>query len=164
MTPRLLFRAFYLSFFGILFGSTSLIAQKEYNVWYFGYGAGLDFNSGSPVALMGGKTNQLEGCASVADDETGELLFYTDGLQVWNRLHQVMPNGDGLMGDGSSTQSAMIIGKPDDMGKYYVFTCDQGGYIQTNRGIHYSIVDMSLDGGLGDIVTTSKNVTLLGNK
>ena len=70
-------------------------ANGEGNIWYFGYGAGLDFNSGSPVALHDGQINQLEGCATIADSD-GNLLFYTDGMSVWNCAHGVMPNGTGL--------------------------------------------------------------------
>src|SRR5687768_1932810 len=80
-------------------------SQKEANIWFFGTNAGLDFNSGSPVAITGGMINTHEGCASVCD-ANGDLLFYSDGITVWNKNHQVMPNGSGLSGDYSSTQSA----------------------------------------------------------
>src|ERR1039458_4318412 len=134
-------------------------AQKQYDVWYFGDRAGLDFNSGTPISIAGGQINTIEGCASICDDKTGAILFYTDGDTVWNRNNQVMPNGTGLLGNFSSTQSAMIIGDPSSDNRYYLFTCDQGGYIGPNKGVNYSIVDMTLDGGLGDI--TTKNVHLL---
>ena len=47
-------------------GSTVNNTGKEGNIWYFGYGAGLDFNSGSPVPLLDGQLYTLEGCASIA--------------------------------------------------------------------------------------------------
>ena len=37
-------------------------AQGEANIWYFGKNAGLDFNSGSPVALTNGQLVTSEGC------------------------------------------------------------------------------------------------------
>ena len=88
-----------------------LFAQKEGNIWYFGKNAGIDFNSGVPVALKDGALSTREGCASICNAK-GEILFYTDGISVWDRNHKIMPNGTGLNGDPSSTQSAIIVKKP----------------------------------------------------
>jgi gliding motility-associated-like protein len=131
------------------------LSQNEANIWYFGGNAGLDFNSGVPVPLLNGELNTNEGCATISDS-SGSLLFYTDGTNVWNRDHQVMPNGTGLNGDDSSTQSAIIVPKPNDLSIYYIFTVDAFG---GPEGLQYSEVDLTLDGGLGDI-TTVKNVLL----
>ena len=61
--------------------STSVYAQKEANIWYFGNKAGLDFNSGSPVTLTDRQLNTSEGCATISN-ANGQLLFYTDGVTV----------------------------------------------------------------------------------
>src|SRR6476659_883346 len=81
------------------------IAQNEANKWLFGNGGGLDFNSGSPLPFPGGQTATSEGSASVSD-ASGNLLFYTDGITVWDKTHAIMPNGTGLLGGYSSSQSA----------------------------------------------------------
>src|SRR5690554_6495488 len=86
-------------------------SQGEANIWYFGYNAGLDFNSGTPVALTDGELYTNEGCATISNSQ-GELLFYTDGVTVYNRHHQVMQNGTGLLGHSSSAQSATVVPKP----------------------------------------------------
>jgi hypothetical protein len=155
----------------VLFGGSIATAQKQNNVWYFGSGVGLDFNGTPPAVLhdgaMGlssGQRFEYEGCASVSDRRTGALLFYTDGISVWNNSHKVMPNGKGLLGRHHSTNSAMIVPMPGDDQRYYIFTADAGfGRDSTpdgpNAGINYSIVDMRLDGGRGDIV--EKNHHLL---
>ncbi|MFY8029734.1 MAG: hypothetical protein ACOVPB_11205, partial [Bacteroidia bacterium] len=100
--------------------NTTLRAQGEANIWYFGQNAGLDFNSGSPVPLSNGAINTYEGCASIANS-AGALKFYTDGITVWNANHTAMPNGTGLFGDPSATQSAIIVPKPGNPNIYYVF-------------------------------------------
>ena len=123
------------------------LAQKEANKWLFGNNGGLDFNSGSPLPFPGGQTFTSEGSASVAD-AAGNLLFYTDGITVWNRNHVQMPNGFGLLGGSSSSQSAMIVLLPGSTTQYYVFTVGQ-----TFTDFNYSIVDMSLQGGNGDVTT-----------
>jgi gliding motility-associated-like protein len=138
-----------------LFVATHIAAQNEANIWYFGNNAGLDFNSGSPLALTDGALQTEEGCASISN-ANGELLFYTDGTTVWNKNHVAMLNGTGLNGSFSSTQSAIIVPKPNSSTIYYIFTVDALG--QAN-GLQYSEVDMTLDSGLGGI-TSTKNILL----
>ena len=151
--------------------ATPSFAQKEAAIWYFGNYAGLDFNSGSPVALTNGKLVTKEGCTTISDTD-GKLLFYTDGSLVYNRNHQIMPNGYGLLGHNSSTQSAIIIPKPNNPYIYFIFTVDQplpanaddnllNDLDPPNNGLNYSQVDIRLSNGLGDIVTTEKNVPLV---
>ena len=129
-------------------------AQGEANIWYFGERAGLDFNSGVPVALTNGQLDTLEGCATISNN-SGQLLFYTDGITVWDRNHAIMPNGTGLFGHPSSSHAATIVPLPGSATLFYVFTLD--AFVGTN-GFCYSIVDMSLNGGNGAV--TTKNVQI----
>lgn len=140
-------------------------AQKENNVWYFGRFVGIDFNGANPRLLTDGALNTFEGTASVADRRTGALLFYTDGMTIWNRSHRPMPNGTGLLGDSSTTQAALILSAPGDTNVYYIFTAapeesgpdGMGRFI--TQGYNYSVIDMRLDGGLGDVAR--KNVPIM---
>ncbi|TXD83314.1 T9SS type B sorting domain-containing protein [Subsaximicrobium wynnwilliamsii] len=137
----------------------SVKAQGETNIWYFGYNAGLDFGSGTPELLLDGALHTDEGCATISDPD-GNLLFYTDGVTVYNRIHEVMPNGNDLHGSFSSTHSAIAVPKPNDFGKYYLFTVDVvGSDGVTTKGLKYSIVDMALNSGFGD-VTSAKNIPM----
>jgi hypothetical protein len=139
----------------ILLFSLNLYSQPGTNSnWYFGNGAGITFNSGVPVPLTNGMLFTTEGVATISDN-SGNLLFYTDGVTVYNRNHAVMTNGNGLFGDASSTQSAIIVPKPGSPNIYYIFTSDNDA---GPNGIRYSTVDMSLSGGLGAI--TIKNTLL----
>jgi gliding motility-associated-like protein len=131
-------------------------AQGETNIWYFGQLAGLDFNSGSPVALTNGALSTSEGSATICD-KNGSLLFYTDGIRVWNKNHVQMPNGNGLLGDPSSALSAIIVPKPGSTTRYYIFTVAAQG---NPGGFCYSEVDMALNGGLGDVLVANKNTQL----
>ena len=122
--------------------------------WYFGSNAGITFNSGTPIALTNGALLTAEGVATISDN-LGNLLFYTDGVTVYNRNHLVMTNGTGLFGDASSTQSAIIVQRPGSTNIYYIFTSDNDA---GPSGICYSTVDMNLSGGLGAV--TVKNTSL----
>jgi len=141
--------------FILLIGTSNfLFAQKETNVWYFGYNAGLDFNASPPSILTDGAMTAVEGCATICDS-LGNLLFYTDGIKVWTSNHDTMPNGFALNGGWSSTQAAMIVPVPQHQDLFYIFTTDQEGDM---RGLNYSVVDMSLNNNFGDVV--KKNVLL----
>ncbi len=142
----------------MLFFPLLSVAQKEANIWYFGNKAGLDFNSGSPVVLTDGAMSTNEGCASVSD-ANGDLLFYTNGMIVYNKNHSTMLNGTGLLGTENSTQSAAIVKKPGSNTLYYIFTTDQIHGASAPQGLRYTEVDMSLDGGLGGI-TANKNILI----
>ncbi|ESU27092.1 hypothetical protein FLJC2902T_22700 [Flavobacterium limnosediminis JC2902] len=135
--------------------SLASFAQGEANNWYFGQFAGLDFSSGTPVPFTNGQLNTIEGCATLST-AAGQLLFYTDGITVYNRNHQVMVNGSGLLGHPSSAQSATIVPKPGSSTLYYIFTTDNE---HDPDGLRYSIVDMSLNGGMG-AVTSNKNILI----
>lgn len=141
---------------GILSFTSSFSQHWNSKIWYFGGYAGIDFNSSTPVAIGNSGMSQSEGCSTMTD-ENGQLLFYTNGINVWNRNHQVMPNGAGLAGNQSSTQGALIIRQPQSTSIYYIFVTSS--VLTTNAT--YSVVDMSLNGGLGDLVY--KNLYLMGN-
>lgn len=137
--------------------------KQAYN-WYFGDFAGLDFNTSPPTPLIDGQINGLfsEGSGSISDSE-GNLLFYSDGVTIWNKNHEIMQNGEGLLGNTSSTQTGLIIPKPGNENIYYIFSVEgEGTHDGTTASpsfLIYSEVDMSLAGGLG-AVTSNKNVRL----
>ena len=139
----------------LLFSTCLLTAQNETANWYFGDNAGVTFNSGTPVALLDGQLSTTEGCATISNS-SGQLLFYTDGITVWDKTHAIMPNGTDLLGDPSSSQSAIIVPKPGSINTYYIFTVDNEG---GPNGLQYSELDLSLNSGNGD-VTANKNVLL----
>ena len=141
----------------ILFSGFLVFPQGEANIWYFGDGAGLDFNTDPPTALSDSPIYTLEGCATISDS-SGQLLFYTDGRKVYNKFHQIMSNGEGLLGHTSSTQSAIIVPNPGNPDIYYVFTVSAN--FDEQNGVNYSEVNMTLNGGNGD-VTAVKNINLI---
>ena len=130
-------------------------SQQQASNWYFGENAGIQFdNNNNITALDDGRLNTKEGCSSISDDD-GNLLFYTDGSTVYNSNHNVMLNGTGLLGHDSSTQSAIVIPKPNDPNIYYIFTV---GSNQQSNGLKYSVVDMRRDGNLGEVTLKNQNL------
>lgn len=132
------------------------IGQNEFNQWCFGRNMKLDFNSGIPVVSNQSALRSLEGAASVADC-VGDLLFYTDGITVFNKNHSIMVNGNDLKGVSypyTSSQSAVIVKRPKSSSIYYIFTSSD------KDGISYSIVNMQANNGLGAIIQKNTNLSL----
>ena len=136
------------------------------NNWVFGYGARVNFSGPIPVGSSNAAINSNESTASVSDPSTGQLLFYTDGRKVWNANNEVMPNGANLLGGffNSCTQGALIVPFPEDNQRYYLFTLEELEAQSINpladNGLRYSIVDMTLNGGLGDVQVATMNTPL----
>ena len=138
---------------------TNLIAQQN-NFWYFGRKAALSFSAQAAIPIPRVLTNSGmdsdEGCGSISDNN-GQLLFYTNGVVVFNKNHDTMSNGTGLAGNLSSCQSAIIVPKPGQDSLYYIFTTDA---IENDfaNGYRYSVVNMRRDNGRGEVI--EKNTML----
>lgn len=148
-------------------------AQKEANNWFMGDGVGLTWNvtrsfsakglfgttdetmEGLPVFVSGSKISTLEGCFSLSDSE-GNLLFYSDGMTIWNKKHTQMANGSGMQGHNSSAQSGIILPYTGHPNQYIAISIGE----RDADNMAYSIIDMTRDGGLGEVVT--KNVRFSG--
>lgn len=126
----------------------STLAQIERTKnWFLGENVGMQINDSLfPTLLSGSQITTPGGCASISDS-SGQLLFYTNGETIWNRNHTVMINGNGLAGSGNASQSSLIVPDPGNANQYYVFTIDAS----CSNLLHYSMVDMSLVGGLGAV-------------
>ena len=132
------------------------IAETQAYNWVFGAEAGVSWNSGAPVSFTGAQIYTAEGCASISD-ANGQLLFYTDGITLWDRNNNIMPKRlRFICGNSSTTQSGVIVPAPGSSTIYYIFAVDvEAG----PNGVSYSQVDMTLNAGLGD-VNGVKNVIL----
>jgi PKD repeat protein len=140
----------------LFFLSNQVTSQKQTRNWYFGNLAGLNFTASPPTSLTAGVLNVPEGCSCISDT-AGNLLFYTDGMTVYNKLHQVMTNGTGLAGTSSPAQGVLIVKNPVGFSNYYIFTVQgSGGF----SGLCYSEVDLNFSGGLGSVI--NKNMVLYG--
>ncbi len=137
----------------LLFIGIQTFSQKQANIWYFGQGAGVDFNFSPPRALTDGILYTLEGCSTFSNSD-GELLFYSDGTTVYDKNHNIMNYtngnpGNNLLGNSSAAQSGMIIPKPLNNDIYYLFTVTDNN---STTGFNVYTIDMSLNGGNGQLI------------
>ncbi|MBJ6109863.1 gliding motility-associated C-terminal domain-containing protein [Hymenobacter sp. BT523] len=126
-------------------------AQHEFDAWRFGEYAALQFDAASrqPVVVAGSALSSFETCASAAD-AAGRLRCYTDGTTVWDRLNQPMPHGQLSGSHTSASQGALLVPDPGSPSRLYLFTVDDVEHSLAG-GLRFSIVDMNLHGGLGDV-------------
>lgn len=130
-------------------------AQLEASWWFFGENASLRFNP-DPLPGPNGSLNTFEGCSTISD-RCGILQMYSDGSTIWDRNGNIMNNGTGLSGNSTSAQSAIIIPDLQVVSRYFVVTISPGS------GLEYSVVDMTLFGGLGGVVPGRKNLPIQAN-
>jgi gliding motility-associated-like protein len=125
--------------------------QNQHKKWYFGNLAGLDFMTNPPTPILTSAMNTQNGSSSVAD-AAGNLLFYTNGVTVYNQSNAIMANGSGLAGSGNY-QAALIVKQPGNPNIYFIFS--QG---TTPGGLNYSTVDMNLAAGMGSVTSLNNPV------
>lgn len=147
----------------LLTGSFSLFGYavfgQQFNNWYFPSNAGITFNTSPPSPLYGGMIQVGTGSTAMSD-KNGNLLFYSNGTTVWNRNHQIMPNGIGLYGEWATNNNIMSMPVIGSDNLYYIFTAD--GLLLSSiagvKGYCYSIIDMTLNGGLGDVILKNQYI------
>ena len=119
----------------------------------------MDFVPGAPVNITTSAMTVVD-CPATISDSVGNLLFYSNAQEIWDRTNQVMPNGNGIIGATSGGQPGVVIRQPGSSNLYYLFTND--GYGGPD-GLRYDLIDMNLHGGLGDVVAGQKNVLLIAS-
>ncbi|AFM03996.1 hypothetical protein Fleli_1577 [Bernardetia litoralis DSM 6794] len=173
-------KTFFLVIFATFFCNTLLYAQGEANTWLFADQSGINFNTNPPSYLS--NPNRIAngttfpegsgGSGATISDSNGNLLFYTSGHKIWDRNHNLMLNGDLEGNNDGGINNAIIVKQPESNSIYYVFTF-HNNYIDftvfppiIESGNRYHIVDMSKNGGLGEVISKDnllENVVRGGN-
>ena len=116
---------------------TFLLTQKaktqQFNNWYFPLQNGITFNTNPPSFLAGsqlGTTQFAPFAAATISDNNGNLIFSSDGIKVWDKNNNQMPNGFGLLGRNALLNGVLIVPFISNKDKYYLFTAE--GFITAN--------------------------------
>ena len=141
--------------------------QKQDRIWLFSDSAGIDFNNVSnPISIPSNITDPCTSNFANICDKSGNLLFYSQGVElsltsvrVFDRFGNLMDGGDSLEGYPWVYQGSLILPIPNDTSKYYLFVGNRTGSMGNN--MYYNIIDISQNGGLGKVI--SKNNLLLSD-
>lgn len=138
--------------------SQTAFSQKQANNWVFG-SFGLEFKSNEVLTHTNYASYEDGGAAGIISDKNGNLLCYSDGLNVWNKNHQIMPNGKNIItvAPRNYDYESIIIPKPNSETEFYLFTADALN-VPDEGGFYYSIIDLSKENGLGDVTLKGKKI------
>ena len=140
---------------------------ERYN-WYFGNSTqAIRFNRTSTLPSIVTKAAPFGagGSSTASDPLNANLLFYTDGNNVYDAKNLIMPGGGGLIATSAANQPTAICPVPGQNKKYFIFT--NTANFPASGAMRVSVVDMNLFGNapfpllaLGDI--ESKNAAIPG--
>lgn len=132
-----------------------------------------NYGSGSLTKTIDSTSNPFTATNATICDVNGNLLFYTNGVNIYDSTHQVMQNGDNLNPCLATTQDsssglymptgAIALPFPAHDSLFYLFheSSDlatlSNWYIVPGKML-YSVVNKNLNNGLGAVV--EKNVVL----
>ena len=124
--------------------------------WYFGNFGSLDFSSGFPVQTTVALTKrsihgeyafpgQLQPFVAATlslSDSLGNLLFYSNGVSVWNKNHQKIPTTP-MFGtsDINASSGFCYIPFPGQKGKYFAAGV-YPNFDQTPSGVRFVLIDV----------------------
>ena len=180
-------KLFSLAVFSILFVANSAYGQSKRDYqWILGYDTSLfvaggdailmDFNfcPMGPVNIPSVHNFSMEGANTSMSDEEGNLLFYSNGCYIVNKMGEIMENSDSInpgliqdfwCDDGGSVieQGVIAIPAPGSDSLYYLFNLDYGlPYFLTQyigvapEHLYYQVIDMSLNNGLGKVIVKNQ--------
>ncbi len=133
---------------GATLAAQSFGAPKYGNIWYFGEGRGLDFNTTPPTPLYDGLGYGGEGLTTIADPTTGEYLLFFDGDLLFRRGDTKFEDGRQLYGRRTASQSAVILPLPGSDRYYYIFYVDDmSPPLTAQLGMFYALVDIEAPPG-----------------
>lgn len=163
-----------------LFYYTSLYGLGIDKIWpmgydccqYPGFGAiNLDFNTGVISINQVQRHMNFDETNASASNSSNQLLFTSNGIYIANALDDTMQNGGGMNPSYFTNQHIhygltlpqgnLVIPSLSDSNQFVLFHNTIDDYFNTGAStqLYYSIIDMSLNNGLGGVI--SKNLILL---
>ncbi len=150
--------------------SLSCFSQGRNSVFLLGYNAiaRIDFTNNSYLISPDNRQITFNDTQANIADENGNILMSSNWVFIADATGNTMMNGGGLnpgwavntFPDGLPMPYAnLFIPMPGDTSKYVLFHQALDIAVNSIPEIYYSIIDMSLNGGLGSV--TAKNMVIL---
>jgi hypothetical protein len=116
-------------------------------------------------------TMYFDATNAIISDSNGVLQFYTNGTDIGNTVWDTLENGETLVDDGAGPniwpQLALALPRPGHAGRYLLLYGDEEMYRPfgpfgdlwiTSGGLFAAEVDMTLNGGLGKVISRGQAV------
>ncbi len=138
--------------------------------WVFPQNYQMNFTGAFPDTLSETQLDSTVYMNVSVSDYNGSLLFYSDGINVWNANNLIMPwsqasSPGGTLNHIFSMQKNPCVNAlhvPLNMNKYYLFTFNYSSNL-TELNSYYSEINMNYGMGFGDINPLKKNMLFENN-
>ncbi len=167
-------------FLVFLFIPKIVFAQVNNN-WTFPIAKGINFNGGTNATII--KSNSVcydyvadtvitnscnSGSHATVSDCDGNILFYSDGFNVFNKYHKRIINSKikKYLDQGSFRTKLIVVPNPGNKSQYYLFYSIDTIHFQNEYrkfykpNYFYSLIDVSANSGNGGIVFLGKTFNL----
>jgi hypothetical protein len=131
----------------------------------------IDFDSVNSILVSAFRKMPFGDTQGNISDENGNFLMSSNGIWIANSINDTMLNGAGLNPGFAATNQKqfglsvvngnVILPMPNDTNKFVLFHQTFGDFTNYATEIFYTIIDKTLDGGKGGVVTKN-NVALSG--
>src|SRR6185436_4021555 len=155
----------------ILLKSFSIYSQGRNSVWLMGYQSKVRMSFTGTSYNISSETRTIPFLDTQGNisDENGNVLMSSNGIFIADAFGDTMQNGSGLNPNQFTTDKKdfglpisygnIILPMPGDTNKYVLFHQTLDYSTGDSPDIFYSIADLSLNGGLGQVI--SKNSVAL---
>ena len=133
-------------------GNAQCLTGHEQDQWYIQGQGILDFNESPPKTIYQTQFWSYE-LSTGWCSANGELLLYTNGAHIYNRNQTILPKGKIFIANASSTTHGLILPRPGSDSLFDVFIPESYDSHDSLKTLWHILVDLSLDGGLGDVVS-----------
>jgi len=127
----------------------------QYNNWVFSSNNHVSFDlvTGMPTFISNQANTSGSWYYPSISDKLNNLLFYSGGGRVINRLHQVMKDGVSLLSHENINNTQIILPVGKDSNLFYIFGVGSKRYDTSKHStIYYHIVDLTYENGLGQVI------------
>jgi gliding motility-associated-like protein len=141
--------------------SDTAFTQNFNNIWIFGEHGGINFNYNPPVGIKNAPVSTYNGIDPLSSknpyvnytssicDSSGNLLFYTDGISVWNNKNSKLRRYLSRW-PWADYCSPLIVPHPENDSLYYIFGVSSGGPFANK--FQYLDINIKSNDGNGEIV------------
>ena len=170
----------------LLFISQTLLGQKHDYNWITGYGydgkvedeygiSQTSFDNENIKCIYVKSFLPMDESSTSISDKDGNLLFYTNGIDIYNKLHKPMKNSENFnfstFNDGWKKvglplpQGIIALPDPTNSNKYYLLypkiRFDKAKKVPYTSSINYATIDMQGDQNNGEVLL--KDVVILND-
>lgn len=152
----------------------NLFSQKHDYWWLTGYEGGtlsppndsfgvtlFNFNNEEVTEpqITGSQSITLDmiGANTSMCDSAGNLLFYTNGIHIYNKNYQIMQNGNSInpgdvMYGAQIPLSVLALPRANHPQQYYLISVEGGLSYPVGLNLHFNLIDMTQNNGKGKVI------------